>query len=139
MLYPPGRRGWGGENLTLTIVHGDYELSKKLIEAGADANKTIDTNIIREPKELDDFKYSTTAFGHTISRVRNDEVKFVSLVLNSRRPTVCYPDTIVSRTNRYLGLVLLAAFLAAIGFGRLAIIKTMLRHGAKKTTPPRSE
>ena len=36
--YPKGRKGWGAEILINAIRNSDYDLFKKLVEAGADAN-----------------------------------------------------------------------------------------------------
>lgn len=139
--YPQGRKGWGGESLVLALKKGDHGLFAKLLQAGADANQ-----FLRETTASDHaiaHVYGTTAFGHAIAHVKNDDVRFVELLLNRKvQPGYC-PETMVSRTegpqdihkySRSAGASV-TAFLAAIGSGKMATIKTMLLHNADVNFP----
>lgn len=126
--YPRGCKGWGGESLVLALEQGDHGLFTKLLQAGADANQFVDR---------------TTVFGHTIAHVKNGDVRFVELLLNRKAQPVCCPETIVSRIEGKQDIhqtiiyarASVTAFLAAIGSGSMATIKTMLLHNADVNFP----
>ncbi|KAL1851983.1 hypothetical protein Daus18300_012406 [Diaporthe australafricana] len=126
--YPRGRKGWGGKSLVVALKLGDHGLFTKLLHAGADANQ---------------FVGDSTALGHAIAYVKNGDVSFVELLLNSNRQPGCRPETIVSRTpgtqgscqNIHSAGASVSAFLAAIGSGNMATIKAMLLHNADVNFP----
>lgn len=128
--YPRGRKGWGGKSLVLALKQGDDKIFTKLLQAGADANQFVEDG--------------TTAFGIAIAHVKTVDVRFVELLLNRKGEPVYYPETIVSRTGGTRGLhkpfetawaSSVTAFLAAIGSGNLATVKTMLLHNADVNFP----
>ncbi|KAL8785847.1 MAG: hypothetical protein Q9195_008471 [Heterodermia aff. obscurata] len=116
--YPKGCPGWGTELLNSAIECADFDLFKKLLDEGADANQFVDL---------------TTPFGYAIHQQRATSLKFVEYLLQAQRRTACTPESIVSTTrNPRKGscqpLVTVTAFLAAIGTGSRLIIDLMLRY-----------
>jgi ankyrin repeat protein len=123
--YPRGRRGWGAAILEKAIDAGDYELFKKLIERGADANHGVRLR-------------GRTAFGWAIYSAERIGTRFVELLLQHKAKTNCTPETIVSQfgtdgdRNPWPRVT---AIVAAIGTRHLPTVQLFLRYGANVNFP----
>ena len=124
--YPKGRPGWGTELLISVIECADFDLFKKLLDEGADANRLAG---------------SITPFGYAIHHhQRATRLEFVEYLLQAQRRTGCTPESIVWTTRSPQErpgqpLVTITAFLAAIGTGNWPMINLMLRYHADVNFP----
>lgn len=140
-LHPNGHRNWGAKLLKLAIYDSNYDVFRKVLMAGADANELL----------ADGFFDLTSPFGHAIANAERSGIQFVELLLQERKMTKCSPETYVScvstgvkdqeaREREKFGLreqptAQATAFLAAIGIGHCSTIELMLRHNADVNLP----
>ena len=122
--YPKGRPGWGTGILNSAIESDDFCLFKKLLDGGADANH---------------FVGSATPFGYALHQQRATGLSFVEYLLQEQQKTGCTPESIVSSTGdsrkANQPLIMVTAFLAAIGTNSRSMIDLMLRYHADVDFP----
>lgn len=154
--YPKGRGDWGSPALKMAVCEGNYELFKKVLDSGGDANGFLNSygRLVgeRQVTRLDDegdvngFEVSgkgsgeaTTPFGYAIMKSEKIGVKFVELLLQSK----CSSQSIVFMTRLDGGagyvtsIVRLTAFLAAVSVGYRPTIELLLKHHADVNFPAR--
>ncbi|KAL2060615.1 hypothetical protein VTL71DRAFT_9256 [Oculimacula yallundae] len=117
---PKGRPGWGSNILASALRLDDFDLFKRMMDIGADANQ---------------FDRSKTSFCKAIERHQTGGFRVVEYLLREKNKTGCGPESIVMTTPaplRELGipLVMLTAFLAAIRTKSRRLVDLMLRHNA---------
>jgi ankyrin repeat protein len=122
--YPKGRPGWGTSVLNSVIELNDFDLFRKLMDGGADANQFVDLR---------------TSFGNAIQQHQTTGLKFVEFMLQEQRRTGCTPETnvrfVFTSALRNQPLETVTAFLAAIRTKSRPLVDLMLRHHADINFP----